>query len=217
MARRSVGVDGGGGRFLEHLLVPSLDRAIPLPEVDAVALAVEQDLDLDVARALEQPLEDETVVVEGGLGLTPGGGELVGEAVGGADGAHALSAAAGRWLDQHREADPLGRRAKRGVRLVGVVVAGGGPGRRGAASSPGRGLVAHRPNGIRRRPDPADAGSITCSANRRSRRGTRSPGGARPLRLPGGSDDSLGIEEVDRVGAVRAGTTAGIPVAPWYV
>ena len=89
-----------GGRLLEHLLVAPLDRAVALAEVDAVAVAVEQDLDLDVAGALEEPLEDEPVVVEGGLGLASGGGEVGREAVGEADRAHALAAAAGRRLDE---------------------------------------------------------------------------------------------------------------------
>ena len=80
-----------------------LDRAVALAEVDAVAVAVEQDLDLDVPGALEEPLEDEPVVVEGGLRLASGGGEFGREAVGEADGAHALATAAGRRLDQQRD------------------------------------------------------------------------------------------------------------------
>ena len=55
----------------------ALDRAIAFAEVDAVAVAIEQDLDLDVARALDQALEDQPVVAERGHGLAPGGGEGV--------------------------------------------------------------------------------------------------------------------------------------------
>ena len=43
-----------------------LDRAVALAEVDAVAVGVEQDLDLDVAPALDEALEDQPVVAERG-------------------------------------------------------------------------------------------------------------------------------------------------------
>ena len=57
-ASRSAVVDRGRRRLLEDLLVAALDRAVALAEVDARAVLVEQDLDLDVARADDQPLED---------------------------------------------------------------------------------------------------------------------------------------------------------------
>ena len=41
----------GGGRFLDHLLVAALEGAVALEQVDDVALAVGEDLHLDVARA----------------------------------------------------------------------------------------------------------------------------------------------------------------------
>ena len=44
----------------------ALERAVALAEVDAVPVAIEQDLDLDVARAFEEPLEDQPVVAERG-------------------------------------------------------------------------------------------------------------------------------------------------------
>ena len=47
----------------------ALERAVALAEVDARAVCVEQDLDLDVARALDEALEDEAIVAEGRLGL----------------------------------------------------------------------------------------------------------------------------------------------------
>ncbi len=59
-------LDGRGRRLLEDLLVPALDRAVTLAEMDAVPVAIEQDLDLDVARPFDQPLEDEPVVAERG-------------------------------------------------------------------------------------------------------------------------------------------------------
>ena len=58
------GPDGRRRRLLEHLLVAPLDRAVALAEMDAAPVAVEEDLDLDVARALDEPLEDQPLVAE---------------------------------------------------------------------------------------------------------------------------------------------------------
>ncbi len=46
--------------------MPALDRAVALAELDAVAGGIEEDLDLDVPGALDEPLEDEPVVAEDG-------------------------------------------------------------------------------------------------------------------------------------------------------
>ena len=43
----------GRGRFLEHLLVAALDRALALEQVHVVAVRIAEDLDLDVVRRLE--------------------------------------------------------------------------------------------------------------------------------------------------------------------
>ena len=42
-----------------------LDRAIAITEVDAGPMAIEEDLDLDVAGAFEESLEDQAFVAEG--------------------------------------------------------------------------------------------------------------------------------------------------------
>ena len=65
-------VEIGGRRALDHLLVPALDRAVALEQMHEVAVAVAQQLDLDVARALHQLLEIDLVLAERGLGLAPG-------------------------------------------------------------------------------------------------------------------------------------------------
>ena len=62
------GVERGGGRLLEHLLMAPLDRALALAERDH-ALAVAEELDLDVARPLDVALAEDSVVAEGRLGL----------------------------------------------------------------------------------------------------------------------------------------------------
>ena len=71
------GVDGRRRRLLEDLLVAALDRAVAFAEVDARAVGIEQDLDLDVARADDEALEDQPVVAEGGRRLAPGRGDGV--------------------------------------------------------------------------------------------------------------------------------------------
>ena len=54
-------------RDLDHLLVAALHRAVALPQVDGAALAVADDLHLDVARVLDERLEEDRAVAEGGL------------------------------------------------------------------------------------------------------------------------------------------------------
>jgi hypothetical protein len=65
MAARALRRHAGRGRLLEHLLVAALHRAVALEEVDAVALRVAEDLDLDVARAHQVFLDQHAVVAEG--------------------------------------------------------------------------------------------------------------------------------------------------------
>ena len=54
----------GDGRFLEHLLVAALDRAVALADVDGVAVAVAEHLEFDVARVGEIFFEVDGVVAE---------------------------------------------------------------------------------------------------------------------------------------------------------
>ena len=51
-------------RLLDHLLMPPLDGAVALEEVDDVAFAVAEDLKLDVPRLLDVALEQKPVVAE---------------------------------------------------------------------------------------------------------------------------------------------------------
>ena len=69
------GVERGRGAFLQHLLVAALQRAVALAEMDGVALAVAEHLDLDVARLLQIFLEIDRVVAERGLGFGARGRE----------------------------------------------------------------------------------------------------------------------------------------------
>ena len=52
-----------------YLLVPSLHAAVPLKQVDCVAHLVRKDLDLNVARALDEPLQQNALISKGGDGF----------------------------------------------------------------------------------------------------------------------------------------------------
>ena len=56
-------------RFLDQLLMTALQRAIAVPAMDDIAVSIGQDLDLDVAGAIDEFLEVDAGVLEGGLGL----------------------------------------------------------------------------------------------------------------------------------------------------
>jgi hypothetical protein len=183
--------------------MPSLDREVTLAEMDAVAVAVEEDLDLDVASALDQPLEHKPVVTECGRRLAPGGCESGGKLAGCANGPHAFAAATRGRFDEQREADPGSGGHEGGVRLVGPVVArddGHAQGR--SEASRGR-LVAHRPDRVRRRADPAHA-SLAHRPRELRALCEKAEAGMNGVRTPvssGGQDGSDG-EQVDGVRAV---------------
>src|ERR1051325_9722805 len=64
-----LGRDHRRGRFLEDLLMAALKRAVALAEMDRIALAVAEDLELDVARIAEILLDIDGVVAERALRL----------------------------------------------------------------------------------------------------------------------------------------------------
>ncbi len=110
MALRADFVERRRGALLPDLLVPALQRAVALAEVDGVALAVAEHLDFDVARPREIFLEVDGVVAEGGLGLGARSCKRLRQTLGRLSDLHAASTAAGGRLDQHRKADRLRHR-----------------------------------------------------------------------------------------------------------
>ena len=105
MRVRWAALRAGEWPFLPHLLVPALQRAIALAQMDGMALAVAEDLKLDMARLLEIFLKVDGIVAEGGPRLGTGGRESVREVGRRLRNLHAAAAAAGGCLDQHRIAD----------------------------------------------------------------------------------------------------------------
>jgi hypothetical protein len=182
-----LGIEQRRGRLLDDLLVAPLDRAFALAQVDHLAVTVGQHLDLDVARLLDELLDEDALVAESGARLVARRGEtLAGLAVVAGD-AHALAAAAGRGLDHDRIADPGGD-TRRLIRIGNQLHVSGhdaDPGLGGQAL--GLDLVAH---GL----DRALAGSDEDHARRLQRR-----------------DEGrvLGQEAEARMHALRAGLLAG--------
>ena len=88
---------GRRGRFLDELLMAALERAIAVPAVDDVAVRIGEDLDLDVPRAIDELLEVDAGVLEGGLGLVPG----------------RLQGGGRGWTRRGRRASPCRRRRRR--------------------------------------------------------------------------------------------------------
>jgi hypothetical protein len=108
LARR--GVEEGRRRLLDDLLVAPLDRAFPLAEVDAVAMAIGQHLDLDMARLGDEFLDEHAVVAETRRRLVLRRLEALAHLVLGPRDAHPLAAAARAGLQHHRVADLAGDR-----------------------------------------------------------------------------------------------------------
>src|SRR5205823_8283551 len=128
-------VEREGGSDFDHLLVAALDGAVALVEMHDLAVAVTEDLDLDVAGAGHVAFEEDGVVAESRGRLAASFVEATGEIGGLLNDAHATSAAAECGLDDERKAD-----------LRGIGFAGLGAGDDGdtgfLGEAAGRGFVA---------------------------------------------------------------------------
>ena len=89
------------GGDLDDFLMSALDRAVALEEVDRVALRVGEDLDFDVPRAFQEPLDEHGPVAERGLGLRHGALEGSPELGVLTNDTHAAASAAHGSLDDH--------------------------------------------------------------------------------------------------------------------
>ena len=101
-SRALLRADAGCRRLLEHLLMTPLHRAVALEQMHDLAVAVAEHLHLDVPRRLEVALEQHALVAERRVRLASRSFERGGEIVWPRDHAHALAAAAGHGLEQHR-------------------------------------------------------------------------------------------------------------------
>ena len=102
-------IDSTAGGFFEQLLVASLDRAVPFAQMHDIAVAIGQDLHLDMARPVDEFLHVEAGVAKGRFGLALGGLEQVVKLVSGGHQPHAAAATAGGGLNHHRVAHGFGQ------------------------------------------------------------------------------------------------------------
>src|SRR5215470_3958736 len=93
-----LGVERRRRTFLPDLLVASLQRAVALAEVNGVALAVSEHLELDMTGPGKVFFEVDGIITEGGARLGSGGGQRVGKLGRGASDLHAATAATGCGL-----------------------------------------------------------------------------------------------------------------------
>ena len=144
-ARAAPASRPGAGRDLDDLLVAQLHRAVAVVEVDDVAVGVGEDLHLDVAGPVDEPLDEQRAVAERGRRLAAAALERLGHVAGAVHGAHAAPAAAGRRLEHHRVAD-LARRLRAASSAVATALgaARARPGCR--ATGPARGRATLSPN-----------------------------------------------------------------------
>ncbi len=80
----------------------ALGAAVALAEVNAVSIAVEENLDLHVAGSLKVALQNQLPVSKCPLSLAPGRRQCFRQLVCSADDAHPLAPAAGRRFDEDR-------------------------------------------------------------------------------------------------------------------
>ena len=86
----------------------ALNGAITLKEVNDVALAIAQNLDLNVLWLNDRSLKIHTAITEGCLCFTGSLGSLLAQLIFGFDEAHAASATTGDGLNKDREVEVLG-------------------------------------------------------------------------------------------------------------
>jgi len=92
--------------------MPPLQGAFALEQRQQIAVAVADDLHLDVARVLDVFLDQHAIVAEGRLRLALGADDRGGKFAGRVDDTHATAATAGGRLHQHRKADSVGGRSQ---------------------------------------------------------------------------------------------------------
>ena len=111
-------------RLLDHLLMPSLQRAFAFEQRRQITVAIPDDLHLDVAWVLDEFFDQHAVVAERRFGFPLGADDRSRKFAGRIHHAHAAPAAAGGRLHQHRKADLVGR-FRQGRLVLGLAVIAG--------------------------------------------------------------------------------------------
>ena len=126
--------------------------------MNGVAVAVAEHLDFDMAGIDDGALQNDGGVAERALRLRPCAAQRIRKCRGVRDQPHAAPATAGDRLDHDGEADLFGLRQHHGVALVRALIAGHARHAGLLHDVLGAGLVAHRPDRFRRRPDEDQSG-----------------------------------------------------------
>ena len=100
----------GRGRFLDQFLIATLDRAVPLAQVDHASCAIAENLHLDVAPACDEALEVYARISKGGSGLRGGERNRGRQLRQPLDPLHASATAAANRLDEQRACRSAGPR-----------------------------------------------------------------------------------------------------------
>ncbi len=134
----------------------ALKRTVPLEEVHHPASAVAKDLNLDMARTRDEFLDQDALIAKARRRFALAAFERFQESVRLLDLAHALAAAAGDRLDQHRITDLVGL----GLEMVRLLIVAMIARRDGHArlfhQLLGAVLQTHRLDGFGRRPHKGD-------------------------------------------------------------
>ena len=96
------------GGLLNHLLVASLHRALPLKQVQVGSVRVRQDLDFDVARRSHEFFDKHITVTKRLKRFGRGVFKCFAHFGCGMNNAHSIAPAAGRGLDHQRVANAVG-------------------------------------------------------------------------------------------------------------
>ena len=156
--RACLGIEPHRRCGLDNLLVAALYRAVALEQVERVAVVIGQNLDLDMAGAVDQLFEEHRVVAEGGAGLAPRRADLRRELARFSHDPHAAAAPAPARLDHQGKADLAGGAIGRG-RIGRHRRARGQHGNLGRAGERAGGdLVAERPQDLGRGADESQPG-----------------------------------------------------------
>ena len=148
--------DGGRRGLLDQFLVPALDRTLPLAQMEVMPVLVPEQLDLDVPRVGQEFLHVDGVVPERGRRLVPGQGVSL-DQFGLVPGhPHALAAAAGGRLDDHRIAHLVGVLDRVSHFFDDPRTSGNRRHARRLGGLARLGLVAHAPDHVRRGADPRE-------------------------------------------------------------
>jgi hypothetical protein len=97
----SLVVEEGARRLFDHLLVSTLDRALTLPQIHAVAVTITQYLDLDVAGLFNKLFDEDAVVTEAVTRFVATGSEAIESFFIIPSYAQAFTTAAGAGLDHY--------------------------------------------------------------------------------------------------------------------